>query len=443
MKKIMFLYHVKEREYQIIEMIKEQILTYSKDVDVRAGEFYKSIRDTIDFDPDIIVSIPPRDHYSSNYLSMLKFVTRAVIICMVTEGYHTFEERVIRSRVGANTFSSKLIDYYIMWGPKTSRILGERLYETGKISSRKRIKTTGYAMYELDKIKLRPENRIEYTKVTNWAETYDKITLVLTGFATADFTVRDFFYEGFFGDIKSMSDLSEEQIQSALNIIGRFHSFREKYVEDIISAVKQMPERGFLIKVHPVEISNRMHYYDKLLEYPNVYIIYTPLPVGLLMPMIDVMIHYNSTTNMEAYIYGVPTIYRYDKKESDLETLLQESTYCYSLDDHRAFLERLQGDCEFRKLPMMETKLYELFNWRANKPYEPVEKIARYVFNARKFQYLSCFDKELMKAVASKQGKEIENLLYMKTIGGKGNLKELCALAKIQFIKVMTKYRGN
>ena len=48
MKKIMFLYHVEEREYQIIEMIKSQLFSYSEKLDIRVGEFYHSIKDTID-----------------------------------------------------------------------------------------------------------------------------------------------------------------------------------------------------------------------------------------------------------------------------------------------------------------------------------------------------------------------------------------------------------
>lgn len=34
MKKIMFLYHVEEREYQIIEMIKSQLFSYSEKLDI-------------------------------------------------------------------------------------------------------------------------------------------------------------------------------------------------------------------------------------------------------------------------------------------------------------------------------------------------------------------------------------------------------------------------
>lgn len=75
MKKIMFLYHVKEREYSIIQMIEEQIKGNYSNVVIQSGEFYSAIMDTIQFGPDIIVTIPPRDFYASNYLTVLKIIT--------------------------------------------------------------------------------------------------------------------------------------------------------------------------------------------------------------------------------------------------------------------------------------------------------------------------------------------------------------------------------
>ena len=103
MKKIMFLYHIKEREYNIIEMIEEEIKSNYPDVIIQSGEFYSSIMDTIQFRPHIIVTIPPRDYHSSNYLTMLKIITGAVVISMNTEGFYKFDPKYVLAQTGFNT----------------------------------------------------------------------------------------------------------------------------------------------------------------------------------------------------------------------------------------------------------------------------------------------------------------------------------------------------
>lgn len=444
MKKIMFLYHVEEREYQIIEMIKSQLFSYSEKLDIRVGEFYHSIKDTIDFKPDVIVSIPPRDCYSSNYLTVLKLLTKAVVISMTTEGHHTFEDKIVQDVIGFNSYSPKLVDYYIMWGAKTSNILGRKLFETGKVTNRKRIKTTGYAFYDLERTRKLFTDYPAYPEIVNWAKQYSRIHLVITGFSPADWSVQDYFYLGFLRT-KSVSKLTEEQIQEALKVKERYTLFRDKYINDIISVAEQMPDTGFFVKLHPVEISSKIRYYEKLSGYKNIYVVSTALPVGMLLSIADTMIHYNSTCNMEAYIYSVPTILRFLAQDSNLENILKESAYSYEINDREGFVNCLQNKCEFRRLPMTEKKLFDLFNWKMNKKYKPVEKIASYIFNAKKSQHLSCFDKEVIKAVGSKEGEVIEEWLLYRFFEGKISRKmlyDLTALMKLQFIKIIGKLEG-
>ena len=148
---------------------------------------------------------------------------------------------------------------------------------------------------------------------------------------------------------------------------------------------------------------------------------------------------------MEAYIYSVPTILRFLAQDSNLENILKESAYSYEINDREGFVNCLQNKCEFRRLPMTEKKLFDLFNWKMNKKYKPVEKIASYIFNAKKSQHLSCFDKEVIKAVGSKEGEVIEEWLLYRFFEGKISRKmlyDLTALMKLQFIKKIGKLEG-
>lgn len=97
------------------------------------------------------MSIPPRDCYSSNYLTMLKIITGAVVISMNTEGYYAFSPREIKVVIGYNTYAKELVDYYIMWGAKTKNILGEALFASGKVTDKRRVRATGYVWYKRTK----------------------------------------------------------------------------------------------------------------------------------------------------------------------------------------------------------------------------------------------------------------------------------------------------
>lgn len=443
MKKIIFLYHVKEREYQIIEMIKSQILISLPCADIRIGEFYKSVEDVADFNPDVIVSIPPRDCYSANYLTTLKLLTGAVVISMTTEGYHNFDERALQSRIGHNAYSKKLVDYYIMWGPKTGRLLGQRMLETKKLTDMRRVKITGYAFYELEKAKEALANPPSYEKVMDWARRFERICLVLTGFMVGEYTVKDWFLEGEFGDqksIKSIKQVSQEQIERAKGKTEERFRFRERYIGDVELAAQRMPDRGFIVKLHPTEVNGKVRYYDRLAAYPNIFVMNFVFPVSALFPAVDVMVHYGSTTCMEAYIHGVPTILRHDDGIADFADISRESTYCYSLDERERFIAQLEQGCSFRRLPQTEKKLYELFNWKRGMPYTPVEKTAAIIANAKKPQHISCFEEAAAEAVTSGEGKVIESHIFWSLLRGEweqGALRGIFALLKLQFVKII------
>ncbi len=415
MKKIMFLYHVKERELAIISFISQQITENVANVEIRSGEFYSSILETIQFDPDVIVSIPPRDCYSSNYLTVLKMITGAVVISMNTEGYYVFTPKEIKMVTGYNTYAKELVDYYLMWGPKTRRILGEALWNEGKLTDRRRIKTTGYVWYQKDLVIEGFERHTIYHSMQKWIHQHKKNILVLTGFLVADSSIKDYQILGYFGDDKPLNKRTPLEITQAQKSIEAEREFRRRYIDMIIFLAQNNPDIGFLVKLHPIEIEEKNKSYDELERYPNIFLLKDAIPVGAALNLVDSMVHYNSTCNLEAYIYNIPTIQVYDdSKKTSFEFVWQmkgESTYLVHIKDVQKLNKLIREEAVFKKSRSMEKTLYNLYGWKSGKAYRAIEKSAYYISKAQKPQRLRLRDQEVLHAMNSDQGRKIINML--------------------------------
>lgn len=436
MKKIMFLYHIKEREYNIIEMIEEEIKSNYPDVIIQSGEFYSSIMDTIQFRPHIIVTIPPRDYHSSNYLTMLKIITGAVVISMNTEGFYKFDPKYVLAQTGFNTYAKELVDYYIMWGSKTKKKLGQRLLIDGKLSDIRRVKVTGYAYYELDKVY--KKYNIYIKSFVKWFTQYSQNILILTGFVVADCNLKEYHVLGYFENKKPFNKMSSLEIAQAQESIEAEVEFRRKYIEGIIMLAQSNPQIGFIVKLHPIEIKQKNKIYDSLQNYSNILLIKEQVPVGVLLDKVNGMVHYNSSCNLEAYIYKVPTIQIYSDIITSYRHVWQykeDSTYFVNINRFNEINKIIKEGLEYKKLEGVEKTLFGLFNWKADKEYHPIEKTAKYIINAHKAQHLKYHDKEVIDAVNSVEGKQTRtmllNSLWEKLSNNKLMFIEICALIKI------------
>lgn len=420
MKKIMFLYHVKEREHEIICIIAQQIRRNCSNVEIRSGEFYNSILETIQFRPDVIVSIPPRDCYSSNYLTMLKIITGAVVISMNTEGYYVFSPREISVVIGYNTYAKELVDYYIVWGQKTKKILGEALLKADKLTNIERVKATGYVWYEKDIVSDRYKKYSIYSEMKKWSEKYKNNILVLTGFLVAENSINDYQILGYFGDDKPLNKRTPLEIAQAKESIATEREFRTKYIDMIIYLANNNPDVGITVKMHPLEIEEKNKCYDILAEYPNIFLVKEAVPVGIMLNFANSMIHYNSTCNLEAYIYNVPTVQIYDdSKKTSYEFVWQlkgDSTYYININEFQKLDEIFNPGVKFRRAKTMERELFDLYNWQADRPYKAIEKNAYYIARAKTCQRLKFQDNEVIQALNSEQGRGVINLLIRDTL---------------------------
>lgn len=86
---------MKEREFVISEMIKEEILRMDKNADVRIRNFDHVREEVWEFCPNIILTIPPRNYWVSNWLTMVKGALGCSIVSLLPEGFFFIQKKMI------------------------------------------------------------------------------------------------------------------------------------------------------------------------------------------------------------------------------------------------------------------------------------------------------------------------------------------------------------
>ncbi len=414
---IYILYHIKERELAICEMIKEEILKQNKNVNVEIRNFHSIWQEIWDFLPNIILTIPPRDQQASNRLMIAKAALKCSIVSLLTEGFffHKTAE-AWREYIGTNSYDAKLVDYYLFWGRATQNGQLSVLLEDKKITDVERAKIVGYAFYDKDSFEHYAKKIAMPRTAQKWIDGYKRHILWLTGFSVADYSIEDFMLESAFvyKNDKAKKKEYQSEIEAAQKKVQAFSDYRERYTANIIQCAIRNPDIGFLIKLHPAEYARfyngtNYQFYHVFDKYSNIHLLDESVPMGVILPYTDLMIHYGSTAGLEAFLYKVPTLHLFMEefaKESNMPGYcIYESSQEISMDDFEEFNKCIvQGVC-FRKTETAKKILEEQFDLENDDTdYHPAEKIAGYVLDSWNVRQLLDDDAELRKAVKSMEG---------------------------------------
>ena len=187
--------------------------------------------------------------------------------------------------------------------------------------------------------------------------------------------------------------------------------YAEKYTRHIVEEANRNPEVLFVVKLHPKEISikgyapDKLKYLKKLENIENIQIIEESVPIGSLLPYFQLLIHYGSTVDLEAYIYKVPTvkIELRDIKNCFIAEANRTtaSTYYVDIDEENAiseFIDKVRaGEELFRQNKLTEKQLYYYMNYKAEENYTPSEQIADFLSGSLQFNKLNLTVYERLK----------------------------------------------
>lgn len=391
--KICIFYHVPERELNSCLLIADKIKKLRPGTDVIVNEFYHGVCLALLYRPDVILTIPPRDSQGAQRLTILKKIVKCSILSLLTEGfYQSFSEDHVQIAIGTNTYSSKLIDKYLFWGEKTREHFVHILKKNKKIEDVSRSQTVGYVYYDMDAIQEYFKEDKTLDEVWTWGKNFVKTILVLTGFPLAEYTKNEqiimsaFKYYG----IKGKEKEYERELREWKEKKNAFLDYRKRYLDCIVQFAKNHPDIGVIVKLHPVELEsfskgNKYQCYRELEKNHNIIILKENFLLGRILPHIELLVHYGSTSGLEAYIYDIPTVQLYDSKyDGEIGApgfCIYESTVRVDVNEPKLFDKIIYAGIDMRYSESVERVLKDQFNWTKDKKnqYHPVEAYARII----------------------------------------------------------------
>lgn len=391
--KILILYHIKEREYVICDILREVILENNPQNEVYVEDFDACYRIYL-YRPDVIVSTLPRDNLGASLLTFAKYLYGSVIITMPTEGLMSLDEDILEKVIGYGEYDEKLVDYYFFWGKGMAEGMRPLLLRERKVSSADRVKTFGYIPYETKHMSKYAHETALIENLNKIINKYDKVFTFVTGFHNADITLQDRVNEGYFSDKDNIDKDEAQKIETMIRINRKY---RDNYMRSVVEGAKQYPNILFIVKLHPVEVENirldSKYYYSQYENIPNVFLVKEAIPISIILNITDVFFHYGSTAGMEAYIYRIPMVQLTNEDENKPKDCVGDvffkSHIMVNAEDTNIVQKVIDSDLVFFRLEETEEILYNLMNYKFDEEYKPAEKLAQFILEEKEAQKLS------------------------------------------------------
>lgn len=443
--KILFYENNPSRETPMVSFIKDELRKKNDTLEFYEMPFRtdkESFGSILRLAPDIIFTFPITLQIQTVQYTLLKYLLDAKIITFATEGLFDFDDEDLQRNVaGYYDYSCQLIDYECYWGSKAAEVCGNLRLEKKRLRTRERIKVFGYPLYEKEKVKLYYKDYDIVNSVVDISKKAKKNILIVTGFQGADFTEEQIIGVGDYVPAEQESVEFHERLEKMKETFKQVRNLRNEYVNLINRLAKELPDFHFWVKLHPSEIrnieENDVPYdYFKELQASNISILAENIPIGAIMDVMDCMIHYGSTTSLEAYIYKIPTIYLFYGQKSKFHESI--STVDIEVRDYEKVLQFVLSEMCFRENEKASKLLYDGMNYIEGKSYKPTECIAEFIneiIDEKNLRIKSSdvFLKRILKTCY--EGKVRSGSLLAKT---KSDLSK-CYLYRIEIVKELLK----
>jgi len=390
--KIILVINKLEREKRSMEMIKNKLIYLNNNVEVKIihsldKQFFPTL---ITFKPDIVVTFPFTAVMTSTRYYILKYLLNFHLVVLRTEGLILIcDEFHLNLMTGKEQYGNNIVDYEIFWGAESAKIIGNILLQQNKLSHKNRIKYFGAPSFENFNVPDTLPDDIQ-SKLRLFEK--EKTLLIATGFHYAEYSEADIINAGDLVEKNSQNFINE--YVNWLSFLDKCKLFRYMWINIIDLCAKQNPDMAFVIKNHPLEINvikvkNRPDPYACLKKHNNVILINRPLPVKDIIQKCGVLFHYGSTTMLEAYLNGVPSVYVESKDIRKVDGSINPfgvmdipSTISIDILQLPDFINSLMNrPVHFEESEKIDTFLERQVCFSKNVPYRPTESIATFLLS--------------------------------------------------------------
>ena len=316
-----FIINKPERETITLQNIRSAIHNINSKAKVNFVDYLdpNMIVKVLSLNPNVIMTYPFSAITTSRPFYIFKKLLKCSIVCFMTEGLlHVITPGRIRQLVGLEKFGSNLVDYEICWGLMTKELIAKELLKQNKISSLNRVLYFGHPSFENY---FEPDTKLDYLIPEQYLDIFNnyprnKIIMFVTGFQFSDYTLKDLFHAGDL--IRPDAEDVKGLVEKTYTFVSNMKKFRKKYIDLIINCASNFKDLLFIVKMHPGEINLYKFKYENpytiFSKYHNILLIDRPVPIRCILPFTSLLVHYDSTTMLEAYLLKIPTIFVQSKE---------------------------------------------------------------------------------------------------------------------------------
>lgn len=395
--KVLLVINKPERESQIMELIKREILILKKDAIVEIREMCtpKFNRFVFGFRPNVILTFPFTCEGFSQIYYLFKILFGVKILSMRAEGVVDFDsEYEIERCVGYDDYGNNLVDYELSWGEKFARIIGEKLVEQDKLFSLDNIRAVGHPGLE-DYYSQEKNDTLLPLRLLESLKNYKKKNIIffVTGFVMADYTRKNLI------DARDMG--GEDKIDIALEGVEIIKKLRVDWIKNIVITAKENTDALIVVKRHPLE--NKAQYKESFKGIDNILYIYESISISDIISYVGLYIHYGSTSLIDTYISKTPSIYasaHYNKQwYSDLGW---PSSLHVDINEIPVAVKTFRkGHLLFNMSDEVKQVMKEMFNIEDGKEYTPSKEIAKVILDPVLPKKIKYTDPYLLRALGS------------------------------------------
>ncbi len=423
-KRLLFLYNNWDREHVIIEIFAKKIKKQLGIKCYKAGMLDADlIKKITQVRPNIVITFPVASYRQIIVYKFIKKMFKSIILTYTTEGYLDLEnEEQVKVFCGIYDYSPTLVDYQLFWGNRVLEVLGSKLLEQNKVKRKEQMAVIGNPMYEKREIaKLYSHNALMQT-LKRERKKYKQAVLIVTGFHGGSYSLKDIVSVGDIVNTKGKSKqeiINDPVVKKYLDVADKEKIYRKEYLSKVIESAKKYPEVLYIVKYHPQEMmririgqANWVSYLNVLKGYKNIFIIDQNVPIGAVFPYCNMLMHYGSTVDMEAYLYKVPTVKF--TMESNNDFLVESSdklgaTYLEDIFDGVLYPYvdlLLKGENLFKENAEKEKDLDDYMGYKIDQEYAPSQNLVDFLSSDLKYNKvnLNAEDyKEIIKFIVRRE----------------------------------------
>ncbi|MGL1934856.1 MAG: hypothetical protein OCD01_07540 [Fibrobacterales bacterium] len=257
----------------------------------------------VKFNPSTILMSPVFVPHCAQIAYFIKFVTECHIVTIPPEGLILWQngntEQLQRAFIRVTKHDTSLVSFAFHWGAVQKGYADQILIREKLLRSQDQIIAVGNPLFE---------KWVHLSKKSEKVKGMRDNIICVSAFAYAENSIKHIFS---YSDVIN-AETAENDFYTFFRVLKNHRSQVKQFKKMVKEIAIENPEKLVTIKLHPVEYSRCPMLFEEFKElekeYDNIIIANKDVTMDQLLPTAAVLVHYGSTSAIEAKIMNVPAV---------------------------------------------------------------------------------------------------------------------------------------